>query len=58
MYTQSIQMHKIHLEGSINIGTFDTEQEAVTKVMNFSPAGHGSQALLHKHTVTHPLLEI
>lgn len=47
-------MHNIHLEGSTNAGTFDIEQEAVNKVMNFSPAGHGSQALLHIHTNTPP----
>lgn len=54
MYIQSTQMHNICLEGNTNIGTFDTEQEAVNKVMNFfRPAGYGSQAPVHIHTITH-----
>lgn len=54
MYTQPTQMHNIHLEGSTNVGTFDTEQDAINNMMNFSPASPGSQALLHTHPITHP----
>lgn len=51
MYTQSTQMHNIHLEGSTNVGTLETEQEEVNNVMHlFSPDGRGPQALLYTHT--------
>lgn len=51
-------MHNSHLEGSTNVGTIDTEQDAVNNAMNSSPPSHGSQALLHTHTIIHSRPEI